>query len=503
MEPTKILYRERRISAVYKSKTEIVRKMNKYKKLAFNTLIFGIGSFGSKILVILLTRLYTKEIDPGNMGIKSNLETIALLLQPIFTFALQEYLIRFGIDKKYDKRAVFTTSAAMTLIGMAAVILIVPGLRFISVFSFISGYSMMLAVYICTSSLRMLCAQFVRARDMVKLFSLDGILATLTLFIFNVIFISELKMGIKGFFLSVILSDILSAVFLFLTAGLKKFLGRKYFSVKLVFEMLRFSLPLVPTIVMWTVTSLSDRIFLSNMRSSRVELGDSATGLYDVANKIPNLISMVSTIFFQAWNISAIAENDSADRSSFYEKVYSTYEAILFIAASGLMLLTKPITSFLANSDNYEAYSAVYLYTPVLIIAAVFTALNQFLGGIYSATKHTKNSFWTCLAACTANLILNYVMIPVIGIQGAATATLLSYYLCFWARIIDARYYVPFKFSGARSLTNTGLLVLMSIIVIKAPPLWGVWLFLIFAAVTIMNFKPMMATVRKIVSRKR
>lgn len=189
--------------------------MNKYKKLAFNTLIFGIGSFGSKILVILLTRLYTKEIDPGNMGIKSNLETIALLLQPIFTFALQEYLIRFGIDKKYDKRAVFTTSAAMTLIGMAAVILLVPGLRFISVFSFISGYSMMLAVYICTSSLRMLCAQFVRARDMVKLFSLDGILATLTLFIFNVIFISELKMGIKGFFLSVILSDILSAVFLF------------------------------------------------------------------------------------------------------------------------------------------------------------------------------------------------------------------------------------------------------------------------------------------------
>jgi O-antigen/teichoic acid export membrane protein len=134
-------------------------------------------------------------------------------------------------------------------------------------------------------------------------------------------------------------------------------------------------------------------------------------------------------------------------------------------------------------------------------MAAVFTALNQFLGGIYSATKQTQNSFWTSLVACVANLILNYVMIPVIGIHGAAIATLMSYYLCFWARIIDARYYVPFKFEALRSFVNTGLLIVMSIIVIKAPPVWGLWLVVIFAAVTVYNFKPMMATVKKVLNR--
>ena len=74
--------------------------MNKYKKLAFNTAVFAIGSFGSKILVLLLTRLYTKHISPPDMNTKDLLETTALFLQPIFTFALQEYLIRFGLDKK-------------------------------------------------------------------------------------------------------------------------------------------------------------------------------------------------------------------------------------------------------------------------------------------------------------------------------------------------------------------------------------------------------------------
>lgn len=172
--------------------------MNKYKKLALNTMIFAIGSFGSKILVLLLTRLYTKNIDPTGMGIKSQLEMTALFLQPIFTFALQEYLIRFGLDKNYDKRDVFTTSSIITAVGMAAVIIIVPGLRFISPLSFIKGYSMLLAVYVCTSSLRMLCAQFVRARDMVKLFALDGILASLMLLIFNLLFIEWLHMGVKA-----------------------------------------------------------------------------------------------------------------------------------------------------------------------------------------------------------------------------------------------------------------------------------------------------------------
>lgn len=475
--------------------------MNKYKKLAFNTIIFGIGTFGSKILLILLTRLYTKNISPADMGIKDKLEMMVLFLQPVFTFALEQYLIRFGLDEKYNKKQVFSTSAFMTLAGMTAVILIVPGLRFIKIFKFISGYTMLLSIYTLTSSLRMLCAQFVRSRDMVKLFSLDGVLATLTLFIFSLIFIKKLSMGVTGFMLSVIFSDLLSTIFLFIAAKLRKFLSLKYFSKKVAKEMLRFALPLIPTIVLWAITSLSDRLFISYMHSDKVELGEAATGIYGVANRIPNLMSMVSTIFFSAWNMSAISEINSADRSKFYEKVYSTYESILFIASAGLIMLVKPLSEFLAPNTTYSEYGVVYIYTPVLVVAVLFMSLNQFLGGIYSATKHTLNSFWTSLAAGVVNLILNYVMIPVIGIHGAAIATFLSYYLCFWARIIDARYYVPFKFNGTKSLLNTALLFVMSILVIKSPPLWGFWLFIVFLMIAAMNFKPMMLTVNKFIKK--
>jgi len=289
---------------------------------------------------------------------------MALFLQPIFTFALQEYLIRFGLDKNYDKRKVFSTSAVITVVGMIAMAVVVPLLRVIPALDFLKGYTLLLIVYVTTSSLRMLCQQFVRSIDKVKLFSLDGIIATLTFFIFNVLFIPVLHWGIKGFMLATICSDFLSAVFLFTMGGLKKYTGIKYFNAKLVRVMMKFAVPLIPTIVMWTITSLSDRLFLKEMHSDYHQLGESAAGLYDVANVIPGLISMVSTIFFQAWNMSAITENDSADRDRFYTKVFSAYEAMMFIAAAGLILFVKFFCSLLQSqriTPNTERFISTYL----------------------------------------------------------------------------------------------------------------------------------------------
>ena len=60
--------------------------MNKYKKLVSNTLIFAIGSFGSKILLLLLTRLYTGNINPGDNSTKELLEQTANFLIPIITY---------------------------------------------------------------------------------------------------------------------------------------------------------------------------------------------------------------------------------------------------------------------------------------------------------------------------------------------------------------------------------------------------------------------------------
>lgn len=477
--------------------------MNKYKKLAMNTIVFAIGNFGSKILVILLTRLYSNNINPADSSTKELLEITANFLLPIFTFSMTEAVIRYGLDKKYKKQEVFTTSMTLNFMGLLIMLLIFPILKLIPFLSFIDGYSILLLVYVCTSAIRSMCAQFVRAKGHVKLYSLDGILATLTLFIGNVIFISKLHWGVKGFMLSVIFSDLFSAVFLFLIANLKKYLNRKYYNKKLAWNMMRFAIPLIPTVVMWVITGFSDRLFIRYMKSDVVTLGEDAAGIYGYASKIPNLISMISTIFFQAWNMSAIMENDSKDRSKFYEKIYTAYEAILFIASAILIAGVKIITPMLVSDKNFSEYGNVYIYTPVLVVAVLFMCLDQFLSSIYTATKHTKNSFWTSFFASIANLILNYFLIPIWGIQGASISTFLSYYLCFWARIIDARYYIKFRFNGFRSLINTGIILLMCVFMATTPKFYWFWTGILLFFILLINYNALMLTAKKLFNRKR
>lgn len=64
--------------------------MNKYKQLASNTIIFAIGSFGSKILLLFLTKLYTANINPADNSTKELLEVTANFLIPLVTFAITE-----------------------------------------------------------------------------------------------------------------------------------------------------------------------------------------------------------------------------------------------------------------------------------------------------------------------------------------------------------------------------------------------------------------------------
>ncbi|MBR4627127.1 MAG: polysaccharide biosynthesis C-terminal domain-containing protein [Ruminococcus sp.] len=476
--------------------------MNKYKNLAMNTVIFAVGSFSSKIFSLLLNNLYTKHFSPSGFYTKTLLDTLLLFMVPVFTFSLTEAVVRFGLDRKHDKAAVFTTAAVITAGGLAVMALLSPFLRFIPFLRQINGYTFLLVVYILASSARALCSQFVRAREMVKLFSLDGILTTMTMFIFSLIFISGMDMGVSGFMLAGICSDLGSAVFLFIAAGLRRYFDMSRFDAPLGKKMLRFSLPLVPTAVMWTFTGFSDQIFIGNIHSDKVFTGVDAAGIYSAATKVPNLVSMVATVFFQAWNMSAITENESADREAFYEKVFASFEAMLFIGAAGLMLILRPLSALIINYSTFPEYATAYRYTPLLIAAAVFTCLSFFLNGIYTATGHTKNAFWSIFAVCMVNIVLNLCLIPEWGIQGAALATFMSYLLCYCIRMIDARYYVPFRFSPAKNFLNTGLLLTMCGFWIFQPSGYFIMLVLTAAVIAALNFRPMLLTVNKLLRRE-
>lgn len=474
--------------------------MNKYRKLFSNTLIFAIGSFGSKILLLLLTRLYTANLNPGDNSTKELLELTANFLIPVITFSIADAVIRYGLDKNFDNRRVFTSACMAELAGVVLLLVLSPPLNLLP---YADGFVILLVIYCTTSGFRQVAQQFVRARGLVRLFALDGILATLTLFLLNVLFLATLHMGIRGFLLAVILSDLLSGLFLWSVAGLRRYFGLHYWDSRIAKTMLRFSVPLIPSALLWLVTGFSDRLFLRYMPGPSGLVGETAAGIYGISAKIPNLISTVSTVFFQAWNMSAIEEVGSRDRGRFYQRVFEAYQSFMFIAAVFLIVFVRVLSDILINSQNYPEYATAFRYTPVLIVAVTMMCFNQFLSSVYTATQNTTHSFWTALVAAVINIVLNIFLIYTMGIIGAAIATFVSYFVCYCIRITDARRFIWFEVNHAKFVANTGILFLLGIVVVDAPPFW-IWILafgLIF--MTLYNFGAIRTTIGQLIERHR
>ncbi len=476
--------------------------MNKYKKLAVNTLIFSIGSFSSKLLSFLLVRFYTEYLTKTETSTFDLVCQTANLLVPIATLSITEGVIRYGLDEKYDKKQIYSIGFLTTILGC---LIIIPVLPAVGLIPELKDYIFILFIYLLASGFRMLNQYFLRANGKVKLFAVDGIVTTFTMLILNVLFIAVLKMGAMGYILSVVLSDTLSSVFMCATGKNLKYLTFKNIDKTLAKDMIRYSIPLIPTFILWWVVGASDRYMV------RLMIDAESNGIYSVAYKIPTIISIVSTIFFQAWQMSAISEANSKDREKFYSQVFSAYQSILFIASAGILMILTPLVKLLVAEEYYEAY----YYIPVLIIGVLMSCFCQFMSSIYSAVKKTKNSLWTSSIAAIVNIIFNFILIPneKFGIQGAAIATALGYFACFIVRARDTRKYIKYDINWREITINLVILCIMAYTAIICSPLDNVItdksilnrqiIILVagFIIMFVMNLKAVLQTVRKVLKK--
>lgn len=471
--------------------------MDKYKKLMSNTLIFAIGTFSSKLLSFFMTPYYTRVLEQSEFGNGDLIIQAANLLIPIASIGISNAVIRYGLDKNFSKSHVFTGGVCSVFGGYMIFLFFSPLLNRIPFNEEIQNNFYLIYIYILTSCLRALCAQFVRAKQFVKLYAFDGILATATVILFNVIFLSIFKMGTTGFVLATICSDFLSACFLFSMAGLRRYINFVHMDWGVLGAMLRFSIPMIPASIFWWITNVSDRYMLT-MLLAEGGVGAAVNGLYIVAYKIPNMISLMSGFFTDAWQMSAIIENGPG-REKFYTKVFSAYVALMFTSASGLILFAKLITRVLAAKGYYEAWK----FVPLLVVSAVFSCLVTFLGSIYMVERKSFLTLLTTVVGAAINIGLNLLLIPKYSANGAAFATFLSYFVVFLLRIIDTHRFVRIRWKPFKILLN--LLILLAqtwiLLTVPEPGKWILYESLLCLLMILLNLKQLFISLQQFLRR--
>lgn len=217
---------------------------NKYTTLISNTIIFALGTFGSKLLVFLLMPLYTSVLTTAEYGAMDVVVNVSNMLLPLVIVSINDGVIRFGMDHAYKRRDVFSTGIWVSLAGFGIFLIFWPVMKKIDM---ISDYTALIYIYVLAAALQGVSAQFVRAMGLVRLFAFNGILNTLSTVFFNVLFLVVMKWGMYGYILSVVLSNVVSMVFLWIAARLYRYMrwweGIRRETVR---EMIIYSLPLMP-----------------------------------------------------------------------------------------------------------------------------------------------------------------------------------------------------------------------------------------------------------------
>ena len=85
--------------------------MNRYRYLLKNIGLLTLSSFATKLLSFFLVPLYTNILSTTEYGTYDLFNTTIGILLPILTLNIQEAVMRFSIDSKYDRKSIVTVAA--------------------------------------------------------------------------------------------------------------------------------------------------------------------------------------------------------------------------------------------------------------------------------------------------------------------------------------------------------------------------------------------------------
>ncbi|MBP5687599.1 MAG: lipopolysaccharide biosynthesis protein [Muribaculaceae bacterium] len=411
------------------------RQHNRTKKFAKDFVIYSIGVLGSKLITFIMGPLYSHYVNPSDYGYFDLCLEFCLILVPVVTLQLRDGAFRFLLETNDTKdRTHIVTFVYRTMFETATITLAIAFL--ISCFYPIQ-YIWHTAILLIIMSFYEVLAQVTRGLGNNKAFISVGLIASFGIGAFSMIFVVWLKMGVLGIFIANILARLLSITVVEL--WMRTF--SRFFMIKIHIkdiskELLKYSLPLVPVTLCGLLPPLSDRLFLKGIWSLEY------AGIYAMAVRLAGIIHSLSIIFYQTWQENAIQQYNSPDRDTFFSKVFNGYIYILSIVLIGYVFFLKILFPWLMH----EKYQSCLTYIYPIGMTWIIIAISNYFYLPYQCAKDTKAVVPPVLILAIANVTLNSLFVPWLGIWGVIATGTISYLIVTIYLWIDTRRYFTLHF---------------------------------------------------------
>ena len=408
--------------------------MNQKKQLMKNTIIIAIGKLSTQIISYLLLPLYTSQLDPSEYGNYDFICTLSIFLCPIITLLMEESMFRYLIDadSKVQRKKIITQTIIYTFFGTVLFTIIAA-----LIMGFGTDYTPMyitaIITFVISNILIGLSNALSRGLGKIKLYSVSNFILGISTIILNIVFILALNAGAEGLLWANTIANAFTAIVILAILKLPKYIGK--IDKPLMKDMIKYSIPLVPNSISWSIINMSDRIILTQMVSS------AANGIYAMANKFPNIINVLYGYFYTAWKESAAKIVKEDNKNQYYNSIY--HDAKRFLYAVTICLIA--VMPFAFPIFINEAYNEAYVYIPIVMIATYYSNLSSFYGGIFSAYKDTKIMGTTTIVAAVINLVIDLLLVNSLKIYAACFSTLIANLIVYFYRKKKLKKYLKLK----------------------------------------------------------
>lgn len=394
------------------------------KKITTDVLVGGVMRAAIRLRGLLFIPIITISLGVDAFGAYAQVLAIVNLLELIFGLGLYDSLVRYGrrttavADLYYSLGTVALVSAA-SVTGL--IVLFATRISTLTLGTpAYAGALRVGAFLILVRTAFRLSWNYFRIDSRIKLFSfVEGVKAygIVVVVAFSVLVLGT---GLAGLFVSMVLWEALVVVVL--QAQIVREVGVTVPSFRDLRMHLEYSVPVALSSLAGNVSSRADRIMIG------VFLGASAVGVYSIAYQIATAVMMYVTPIQQTFfpEFSNFIDEGKLGKCRTYLRVGVRYFLIVAVPTVGGMYLIGPdVISILTSGQGIPSPAVI----AVIALGIAVQGADKLYGVVIKAVEETDWRAKVLGIGAVANIVVNLVAIPSLGIMGAALATLATYLL--------------------------------------------------------------------------
>ena len=387
-----------------------------------NFLVFGVGGIMSKLIPLIMVPIVTRLMPNSEyFGVSDLSHTVVSFASALALMGMYDAMYRMFFEKEDEtyKKTVCSTAFIFTLC-MSFIIFLALILCRDWVASFIFGnpeYGYLVyitATAALVSATNSIISAPTRMQNKRKLYVMANILSPLISYF---ICIPLLLNG--HYIIALPLSMVISGAGIEIMFAVinRKWFKPSLFDTKLLKQMLIFAIPLMPNQLIYWIFNSSDKLMIANMMSVAAE------GVFSIGAKVGHISQLVYLAFSGGWQYFAFSTMREKDQVEMNSRIFEYLGAISFCASAFMCAFSYPVVKLLFTSE----YENAYIVIPYLFLAPLLQMLFQVIGNQFLVIKKTLPIILMLSLGALLNIFLNWVLIPRIGIEGAALATLAGY----------------------------------------------------------------------------